>query len=483
MVPRKVTAKMPDRMLLVSYEFPPIGGTQSQSIAKLAEGLARRGWTVEALMVADPAVHMIDEELRRELPDNVHVRQAYSLEPTRVAQWFRRLRHGRGRGETVSGGRTGAGEARYDRTYTRLPRWFVQAVRVFFVPDEKFGWTPWAVREAERIHAEEPFDIVISAGPPYSAYGIGWRVARRLRLPCVAVLMDLIVGCDGIKPPTPMNAMLMRAYERRVIERADLVVIASDWMRAEVLERIPEASDRIVAMNNAFDPRDFQGDEPSPHDDFVVSFVGMFTPARRPDVFLDAVARLLEGNEALRRDLRVRFVGPRSAATDRAISSRGLGDTVEQSGFVSHPEAIGAMRASDVLLLVLGPEPESRTLVTSKLPEYLAAGKAVLALVPDGAAAEIVRRADAGDVVDPTDSTAVAEALSRLYEAWRGGTLPVPKREVVEEFNREKQLDVLDEMLGRLKKSEGDAKADSTATEDGNQAARGMRGGDVSADR
>lgn len=434
------------RALLISYEFPPRGGTQSQTVAKLAAGLVQREWSVEALTVADPPTFLIDEDLRAQLPSQVVVTGAYSAEPTRLVQLVRGFRHRAGRGSVH--GDSAAPD--HDRTYTRLPRWFVTAVRAFFVPDEKVGWTPWAVREAQRIHAREPLDVVIAAGPPYSAYGVGWRVARRLRLPCVAVLMDPIVGCDGLRPVTPLNAALMRAYERRVVERADLVIIASDWMRRDLLERIPEAAERVIAMSNAFDPADFAGEPPPPHDGFVVAFVGMFTPARRPDVFLDAVAELVQGDQLVRSDLRVRFVGPRTAETDAAIEARGLDGVVEQTGFVPHSEAVRAMRAADVLLLVLGPERESRTIVTSKLPEYLAAGKAVLALVPEGAAAEIVQRAAAGEVVYPSDKSAIADALRQLHRAWRTDALPAPDPDVVAEFDRERQLDQLDELLRRL---------------------------------
>jgi glycosyltransferase involved in cell wall biosynthesis len=62
--------------------------------------------------------------------------------------------------------------------------------------------------------------------------------------------------------------------------------------------------------------------------------------------------------------------------------------------------------------------------LSGKVFEYLAAERPILAVVPpDGAAAELIRAANAGVVVAPDDVEAIAAALQELHEKWRAGSL------------------------------------------------------------
>lgn len=428
------------RLLLVSYEFPPKGGTQSQTVAKYARALSDRGWDVTVLTVADPPTSLLDHELLDEVADRVTILSAFSLEPTRLVQLLRDKRSSKmtRRHLPASAG---------SRGYTSAPRWLIALIRTFLVPDEKVGWTPWAVREGERAHAQRPFAAILSSGPPVSTHGVAWRLKRRLGIPWVAHMMDPI--CDGYasRPATPLHRALLRAYERKVVTRADAAAIATEGMRAALLARNPDSAECVSVVGNIFDPRDFTRDSYSEHGGFVISYVGAFQLTITPDVFLDALAVLVAKDQQFAHDVRVRFVGPRDPETERAVTARNLQELVERTGFVSHRDAIAAAGNSDVLLLVLGPEPAASDILTSKLPEYLATRRAVLALVPNGVAGDLVAAAGAGEVVAPTDVAGTASALKRLHEKWKNGSLPTPNGRVVELHSLDVQADKLDHVL------------------------------------
>jgi len=442
------------RAILVSYEFPPRASAQALSAAKLAKGLAERGWEIEVVTVLDPPTKLLDGTLLRELPDEVRVNIAYSLEPTRLAQAYSRIAKGfDGReGKAPSGEQGGWQTHESARYYTSLPRWAVQLLKAFFLPDEKIGWMPWAVREGERIHRRRPVDVVIGDGPPYTSNSVGVRLARRLGLPCVAVLMDPVFGCYAFPPPTPMHALFMRRFERKLSAQCNLITIATEAMREDLVARVPEADDRVMVLCNGFDPEDFDKPRHASHDGFVISYVGAFQRSITPEVFLKALRSAAERDPGFGEDVKVRFVGPSYRPLRQTLSTLGLDAIVTETGLVSHEEAISYMRSSDILLLVLGPEPESRSILTTKLPEYLASGRPVLALVPpDGVAAETVRRCSAGEVVRPGDVEGAAQALLALHRRWTTGTLPSPDEKAVSEFSWAVQIDRLDSRMKSLR--------------------------------
>lgn len=432
------------RLLLVTYGFPPVSRVQSQGAAKLATGLAQRGWDVHVLTIADPPTFLLDDALSAEVPDNVVSHGTYSLEPTRLLQLVRRIR------QRVSGTTPAAklGDER-PRSYTSLPPWAVRSLRNLFFPDEKTGWTPWAVRAGLRMHREEPFSAIISTGPPYTAHVIAERISRKTGLPWLAVLMDPIVGCYAFPPASALHARMFERLETRVAKRASAIAIATRPWAEAIVERNPSCRDRVTVHPNGFDPADYESEAPAPHEGFLVSYVGSFQLSICPNTFLDAVVELRKDPQ-IARDLRVRFVAPIDAQTTEAIAQRGLESLVERTGFVGHHEAVQKMRATDVLLFVLGPEQESRGILTGKLPEYLASGAMILAEAPEGVATETILRAGAGLVVPPRDAGATADALRTMHQLWREGRLLRPDPVVVAEFNHERTLDSLADVVAGI---------------------------------
>ena len=73
-----------------------------------------------------------------------------------------------------------------------------------------------------------------------------------------------------------------------------------------------------------------------------------------------------------------------------------LEEIVKSLGYVSHDESVKLLVQSHVLLLTLNDEPGVNLTYPGKLFEYLAARKTLLALVPEGATADLIRDMGAG---------------------------------------------------------------------------------------
>ena len=102
-----------------------------------------------------------------------------------------------------------------------------------------------------------------------------------------------------------------------------------------------------------------------------------------------------------------------------------LGDRLELIPYAPRRKSLELQRDSEVLLLLI-PEAGGRGkgVLSGKVFEYLAAERPILALVPpDGAAAELIRNANAGVVVAPDDVEGITAALRDLHARWLGGGL------------------------------------------------------------
>lgn len=97
------------------------------------------------------------------------------------------------------------------------------------------------------------------------------------------------------------------------------------------------------------------------------------------------------------------------------IAREGLDDTVRLAGFLPHDEALAAVRSCVAGIVTFLPEPNHVTSQPTKLFEYMLAGVAVIASdFPYWR--EVVEGERCGILVDPTDPSAIAEAMAYLLE-------------------------------------------------------------------
>jgi glycosyltransferase involved in cell wall biosynthesis len=188
----------------------------------------------------------------------------------------------------------------------------------------------------------------------------------------------------------------------------------------------PSAPGKTRVIGHGVDFDDFAGLDHAPADRFTVVHTGAFFGRRTPRPFLAGVRDLLERRPDLRGRVCVRFVGDLRATDREWAHALGIDDAWEETGFVPFRDAVAEQRAADALLLLI-PHNNGRgdTVVSGKVYEYLAARRPVLAAVPPrGAAADLIRAAGAGDVVDADDAAAQSRALEALVDRRSGDGLP-----------------------------------------------------------
>src|SRR5580698_3305020 len=71
----------PPRLLLVAYNFPPVGGAGVQRPVKWLKNLRKMGWDVSVLTTENPSVPARDESLLADIPEDVVVIRAKTWEP------------------------------------------------------------------------------------------------------------------------------------------------------------------------------------------------------------------------------------------------------------------------------------------------------------------------------------------------------------------------------------------------------------------
>ncbi|HPU24789.1 MAG TPA: glycosyltransferase [Phycisphaerae bacterium] len=405
------------RVLLISYQFPPTGGSGVQRPAKLAKYLPRCGWQVEVLTAAHDRFPWTDTSLLADLPDDLITHRIAGHEPACVARWLG--------AQCARLGGERYGRRVDDALHWRLTGW---ADRLGLQNGESL-WIGPATRAAIRRHRETPFDAVISTGPPHFVHRVAMQVARLTGLPWLADLRDPLVSDFDRTGCSPRQARRMREYEADIVERADLIVTTCPSFAWDLQQRYPERTRRIRAITNGFDrddirravrPAELAGDT---RDECTLVAAGAFYGRRELSRIIRPLQRLMQLHPPYAGRVKLVIAGTIDAEQRRALQQN-TPEFVSLAGYVDHAEAI-ALTARAACSIVVVPACEHGHLsIPGKTFELLAVPTHVLALVPSGSDTEHIVRRTGGCTVAPFEREhAVFSALRGIIESHFSGEL------------------------------------------------------------
>jgi len=426
----------PKTVLMIDYYFPPLGGAGVQRTPGFVRYLTPFGWQPIVMTVHSGDSYFYDPSLVDTIPEGIDVQRTLSFEPLRAARRFltrpstASMRQGPGLHQRTSS------LGRSIRRLRGLEHWL-------FFPDRHVGWTPFAIGRALRINQRVPIDLVYSTSTAITSHVIAYAIKKILGTPWVADFQDGWAERPGFAKrlfPSPLHASMARRLEGLILRSADRVVVTAEPLR-ETFEcrskEVPPGKVTVIPMG--YDPADFDRAPGVQRRKFTFTHFGHFYAARSPVPFLEALGQCVQAHPELGKDLDVLFLGTfDSVLRDLALGAMdrwGLRDIVHLEGAVSYEAGVRILKSSDVLVIIGDPGEWHRTAVPTKLYEYFAAGKPILALLPEGPAADILRAAGAGSLVPPHDIGAIRDTIWDFYRLGRDGRLELrASQEVTERY-------------------------------------------------
>ena len=402
------------RLLIITYYWPPTGGSGVQRWVKFSKYLPEFGWQPVVYTPENPEQLARDESLLKDIPACAEVIKTHISEPYEL---YRRLTGGK------AGQEVNPVNAQRKTWKQRLSLWIRGNC---FIPDPRVGWVRPSVRFLKKYLREHPVDAVVTTGPPHSVHLIGLGLKKALGLRWIADFRDPWTEMFYYKH-LGLSAAADRRHrrlEQAVLDGADKIISVSPPVAADFQARTKTP---VVLITNGFDEADFRGeslasapgvqgfpgqkkwpekslDTPAPQrqrTEIRLVHTGLFAADGNPLKLWDALAERCEADPDFRARLQIRLAGKVDAAITDAIRARGLGDNLVELGYLPHDETVREQREADILLLPLRREPEYAKVLPGKIFEYLAARRPVLGIgQEDGAAATVLRDAAAGEMFD-----------------------------------------------------------------------------------
>ncbi|UCD64711.1 MAG: hypothetical protein JSW34_04555 [Candidatus Zixiibacteriota bacterium] len=338
----------PERVLLVCYYFPPLGGAGVSRPLALYKHLPKHGIECDVLTVKPVAYRQYEPELLDGL-DTARIYRAGSHDPQRLMYLLgiRQVREA-----AISRGRKLSGR---------------------FFPDPKAGWVRPAVRLGRVLATNRHYGCVISTSPPVSSHLVARKLAAEFKLPWIADFRDFWTGYkaeDWFDKP-------------RLIRRAKSLLNEITSEAAKVTVVSPAIGDYLRAGDvifNSFDEeRARRWRLPANNDYFSIGVLGTLDHLRPIEPLLKLLAHLRAERPQCYDRLRVIQVGRIDLpGFESQLAKYDLRDKVFSHGFQKRNTTIELLSESSILYLGFS-APYDRWLVTGRLFDMLASGRPILA--------------------------------------------------------------------------------------------------------
>jgi glycosyltransferase involved in cell wall biosynthesis len=282
-------------------------------------------------------------------------------------------------------------------------------------PDPQKGWRLPAVKEGGRYVKEEPVDAIISTSC-YSSHIVAGELKRKRGIPWVADFQDLWTQ-NHYYPYSRLRRAIERRLELRTLARADALVIAAGHSAQRMSEL--HKGKAVHTITNAFDSAEVNDPPAALTRKFTITYTGNIYAGRQsPEPLFMALRDLLAEGAIDAASFEVRFYGAEMGWIEKQAERHGLGGVVRQYGIVPREVALERQRESQLLLMLKWNDPAERGIYSSKIFEYLAAGRPVLAV---GGYQDVVSEllAETGAGVDAPTPEDAKRLLRGLFEEYR----------------------------------------------------------------
>ena len=356
--------KTSKKVLIMTYYWPPSGGSGVQRWMYFAKYLKKHGWIPFVITVDEKyaSYRVLDKSLVTEVND-IHVTKTKSRE---LLKWYSLLftgskKRGIPQGEVKKNG--------FLSKFTAFIR------GNFFIPDARKGWNAFAGDEAIKLIKKENIKIIITTGPPHSTHLIGSRLKS---------LFDIKWFADFRDPWTAIfyNKDLYRSnwakkkdtrLEKKILCTADAILTTKGGSLVQKL-RTKSPKQTFYVLPNGYDAKLMASIKRTNVPHFHIVYTGLLTENQDYRIFTKALAELSKNNRIC-----FSLAGQISESILNYIKDELPKVEIDYKGYLSHENALRLMKSADLLLNFIF-KSAHEDMISGKLFEYLATEIPVLSI-------------------------------------------------------------------------------------------------------
>ncbi len=371
------------RVLLVCYYFPPLGGAGIMRPLALYRHLPEIGIECDILTVKPVTYRVYEPELLDSL-ETEHIYRSGSFDPQRML---------------------------YVLGIRKLKESTIEHSRVLsdkYFPDPKVGWVRSAVKLGRTLISNRQYNSVISTSPPLSAHLVAMQLCREAKLPWIADFRDYWTS----------HTIEETYHDKHNIEKGH-ALLDKISTEATILTAVNKSVSDYVGgdkvIHNCFDLfLQKQWRIPEKQSMFTIGLLGTYSDRLPLIPLFELLVMLKEDHPDLYDAISITQVGSVNEQWLLALLRKyNLIEKCEMHGFRSREESIELLNSTSMMYLSIASDKE-KGLSTGRIYSMISSGRPILAAVPpDSEIDKLIQQTGNGFRFD---SESTAHALSYLVE-------------------------------------------------------------------
>ena len=418
-----------------------MGGSGVQRPLKFAKYLKEFGWNPIILCPEPGAYQFFDDSLEKELDSlNLEIHRITAKTPF----------HSLGGGKKKTGLITGF-TARVLRKISKS----------IYFPDNKKGWIKPAVNKGIEVIESGNIDLIFSSAPPFSNHLIAKELSEKSNIPFITDYRDLFSENHFESRESEKRKRKKLLYEAEWLNRSSGVTVLDEFAGNIIKKISPETSIQVIP--HGYDPQDFDEKKASNLDykegKLNWLYSGLFYESNQPDIFLNAIERMVKKDPEFMDNIHVHFQGGLDSRIKRLIKQFGLDKIVSDYGYLPHDITTSNLMKADILWMISNFSENLKQIKTGKLFEYIGTKKPILGLVHEGESSKLLDEYKNGYHIAPKNVDVISSKIEEVYNLWRMNNFPEAANDFTEKFNRKKLTGELATFFDLVVKKNKDSKA------------------------
>lgn len=243
-------------------------------------------------------------------------------------------------------------------------------------------------KQVGNIIREHGIKTVFSFSNPQASNILGAMLRKKMGIKFISHFSDPWYD-NPYKFFNGMGAKKVLFLEKFIIKNSDKVVFTNDMALNLVMKKYPDSwRKKARVIPHCYNPKDYP-EAVKKSDKFIFSYIGAFYKQRNPEIFFQALKKILDKNPEFKKRFLVKLVGVindyagySEKTVKEMIKKYGLTEIVELLPVVNYQDSLRLMKESDCLIAI-DANFENSPFLPSKLIDYAGSNAIIIGITPD----------------------------------------------------------------------------------------------------
>ncbi|MFP4546684.1 MAG: glycosyltransferase family 4 protein [Fidelibacterota bacterium] len=380
------------KVLFITDQYPPVATGGVFRSLYFTSNLENYGWKPTVLTNKSKLSWTYDPELFKKIPKNIDIIRANEWNTIYLHILLSKL---------------------------KLNNLYNYIEKKLFIPDKKIGWLPTAVLKGKQLLESRDFDLIFSTSPSICSHLIAIKLSKHFRVPWICEFRDLWTMLPTYKFKGTGRAKIEKKMEYEFLKKARKVILVSHTFKTQFNRHYPSINpDKFKVIYNGFEVLK-PIKKPVNNQQLTIIYTGSMYGSYYPAKLFDRLNDLIKKQPEI--SLKFIFVGK---VEDKIKSALKAYKTIKSEflGFRTKEELPRILAKADALLLF---QMGNYISIPSKVFEYLAYQKPILAIVQDSELRNIASTTNIAYCASPAESNEIEDQFLILYKDWKHNSLPI----------------------------------------------------------